>query len=323
MKVFLKHIALILAIISVLHLALAYTADGTTDDYYLKFASKDQSSLILGTSRALQGIIPSVLSSSIQTEENPIRFFNFAFTLKSSPFGKVYLDAIMKKVTPESKGGCFIVTVDPWSISEVKSEIGKTPDTSSVLFGINDFTSTPNFSYLINQYPHGWGRILLNRVEKSILKKYNNELNSSVNGSFSLLDKDGWLEVYTSLDSDFVKKKEVARFKTYKEKSLKRTASDFRIQYLYRTVEFLKTHGDVYIVRLPVHDTMREIENEYMHDFDDRIASAISMSDGYLDFNTVPNPYSYTDGNHLTRGSAKEVTLEIGRWINENRLSLQ
>jgi hypothetical protein len=303
-----------MSIIVLLHLGLALLADGTTDDYYLKFSSPKQSSLILGTSRAKQGIIPSVLSSSIENSDYQI--FNFSFTLKSSPFGLVYYNAIKQKIDLKSKDGCFIVTVDPWSISEKICDLNKSPDSLSVLLGISDFTSKPNFKYLFKKFPHGWGRILLNRIEKPILKYYSGDLNSSMTGSFSVLDNDGWLDVYTSLDSAFVKRKEEVKFKTYKYNSVMRTCSEKRIEYLNATIEFLKNHGDVYLVRMPVHKKMLSIEQQYMPDFNERISNAIFMSEGYFDFSTLDNEYRYTDGNHLTKTSGKEVTQKIGQWIS-------
>tara|TARA_B110000211_G_C14000493_1_gene518234 strand:+ start:101 stop:1033 length:933 start_codon:yes stop_codon:yes gene_type:complete len=304
---------------ALLHLGLALLADGTSDDYYLKFSTPKQSSMILGTSRAKQGLIPSVLSEAI--EGGDVKLFNFSFTLKSSPFGKVYYDAIRNKVNPDTKDGCFIVTIDPWSISERIADLNKTPDSLSVLYGISDFTSKPNFKYLLEQYPYGWGRILLNRIEKPILKYYSEKLNSSVTGSFSVLNEDGWLDVYTSLDSAFVKNKMNVRFNTYRENSIKRIISETRVAYLDSIVNFLTPMGNVYLVRLPVHKTMLGIEKEYMPDFNTQISKSISGSEGYLDFSTFENSYSYTDGHHLTKGSAKEVSQVIGEWVNNLRKS--
>lgn len=314
MKLFVRHIILFLSIVALLHLGLAFIADVTTDDYYLKFSSPKQSSLILGTSRAKQGIIPSVLSSSI--ENSNLSIFNFSFTLKSSPFGLVYYNAIKQKIDLESKDGCFIVTVDPWSLSKKISDVNKTPDSLSVLFGISDFTSQPNFKYLFKQFPHGWGRILLNRIEKPILKYYSSQLDSSLTGAFSMLDNDGWLDVYTPLDSAFVKRKEAEIFESYRNKSNYQTGSESRIEYLDTIVEFLSNHGKVYVVRLPVHKKMLSIEQQYMPDFNNKISNALLKSKGYLDFSTLDNEYSYTDGNHLTKTSAKEVTQHIGEWIS-------
>ena len=314
MKLFVRHIFLFLSIVALLHLGLAFIADVTTDDYYLKFSSPKQSSLILGTSRAKQGIIPSVLSSSI--ENSNLSIFNFSFTLKSSPFGLVYYNAIKQKIDLESKDGCFIVTVDPWSLSKKISDVNKTPDSLSVLFGISDFTSQPNFKYLFKQFPHGWGRILLNRIEKPILKYYSNQLDSSLTGAFSMLDNDGWLDVYTPLDSAFVKRKEAEIFESYRNKSIYQTGSESRIEYLDTIVEFLSNHGEVYVVRLPVHKKMLSIEQQYMPDFNNKISNSLLKSKGYLDFSTLDNEYSYTDGNHLTKTSAREVTQDIGEWIS-------
>ena len=314
MKLFVRHIILFLSIVALLHIGLAFLADGTTDDYYLKFSSPKQSSLILGTSRAKQGIIPSVLSSSI--ENSNLSIFNFSFTLQSSPFGLVYYNAIKQKIDLESKDGCFIVTVDPWSLSKKISDVNKTPDSLSVLFGISDFTSQPNFKYLFKQFPHGWGRILLNRIEKPILKYYSSQLDSSLTGAFSMLDNDGWLDVYTPLDSAFVKRKEADLFETYRNKSIYQTGSESRKEYLDTIVEFLSNHGEVYVVRLPVHKKMLSIEQQYMPDFNNKISNALLKSKGYLDFSTLDNEYSYTDGNHLTKTSAKEVTQHIGEWIS-------
>ena len=314
MKLFVRHIFLFLSIVALLHLGLAFIADVTTDDYYLKFSSPKQSSLILGTSRAKQGIIPSVLSSSI--ENSNLSIFNFSFTLKSSPFGLVYYNAIKQKIDLESKDGCFIVTVDPWSLSKKISDVNKTPDSLSVLFGISDFTSQPNFKYLFKQFPHGWGRILLNRIEKPILKYYSSQLDSSLTGAFSMLDNDGWLDVYTPLDSAFVKRKEAEIFESYRNKSIYQTGSESRIEYLDTIVEFLSNHGKVYVVRLPVHKKMLSIEQQYMPDFNNKISNALLKSKGYLDFSTLDNEYIYTDGNHLTKTSAKEVTQHIGEWIS-------
>ena len=315
LKLFIRHIILFLSIVALLHIGLALLADGTTDDFYLKFSSPKQSSLILGTSRAKQGIIPSVLSSSI--ENSNLSFFNFSFTLKSSPFGLVYYNAIKQKIDLESKDGCFIVTVDPWSISEKISDVNRTTDSLSVLFGISDFTSKPNFKYLFKQFPHGWGRILLNRIEKPILKSYSGQLNSSMTGSFSVLNNDGWLDVYTSLDSGFVKRKEAEMFEMYRNNAIYLTGSESRIEYLDTIIEFLSNHGDVYVVRLPVHKKMLSIEQQYMPDFNDQISNAIFKSEGYLDFSTLDNEYHYTDGNHLTKTSAKKVTQNIGEWISD------
>ena len=81
--------------------------------FYVRFTSPTQHNLIIGTSRAAQGIQPTVLNEIIPNKS----FFNYAFTAAQSPFGPVYLKSIQKKIDTTTKNGIFIVTVDPWSIS--------------------------------------------------------------------------------------------------------------------------------------------------------------------------------------------------------------
>ena len=95
---------------------LVFTINGYTDDVnYFKFSSPKSSSMILGTSRALQGLVPQAIDSV--TGRNDL--LNFAFTLGNSPYGKVYLDAIKKKIDRSKKNGIFILAVDPWAISSL------------------------------------------------------------------------------------------------------------------------------------------------------------------------------------------------------------
>jgi len=54
-----------------------------------------------------------------------------------------------------------------------------------------------------------------------------------------------------------------------------------------------------------------------MPDFNNQISNAIFKSKGYLDFSTLDHEYSHTDGNHLTKTSAKQVTQNIGEWIRD------
>jgi len=58
-------------------------ADGNTDPFYIRFTTPKQASLILGTSRAAQGLQPAVINEIGKTQ-----LFNYAFTLGQSPFGE-------------------------------------------------------------------------------------------------------------------------------------------------------------------------------------------------------------------------------------------
>ena len=316
MRPFLQHILYFSLVTIVIHIVFAYCANGSTDEYYLKFSSSKQSSLVLGTSRALQGVNPSIVDSVLDYQSPNL--FNFAFTLTSSPYGECYLDAIKAKLENDTQKGYFILTIDPWSISEKKSTPPEIDDRRSVLFGMRNFNSHPNFEYLMKKYPSGWGMIPFKNLELLFLKKNYKKLNNSVKGSFTFLNDDGWLNVFTSLDKSFVAQKELKKFNSYKQYSDDRQLSYYRYNYLIKTIEYLNSKGKVFLVRLPVHSEMLQIENEYTPDFDRHISTAIDKTDGYLDMTTIENCYDFTDGNHLSRQSANDVSLEIGRWISSS-----
>ena len=74
-------------------------------------------------------------------------------------------------------------------------------------------------------------------------------------------------------------------------------------------------HGAVYLVRLPVSSGMTEIENIFMPDFEEKIQQAKQLSSGYLDLTQSDSEYVYTDGNHLFKDSARDVSQDIADFI--------
>src|SRR4051812_33254984 len=84
-----------------------YFSNGKSDYFYLRFTTPPQPSLILGTSRAAQGLQPSVFNESNLAFAKPM--FNFSFANNISPYGPIYLNAIKKKVSTASKNGLFIL----------------------------------------------------------------------------------------------------------------------------------------------------------------------------------------------------------------------
>lgn len=314
MKKFLINSSIFFIIVIVIHFALALAADNTIDEYYGKVSNGKRNSLVLGTSKALQGIIPPVIDSILGVKEN--KLYNFAFTLTSSPFGEVYYNAIDKKVDSNSSGNYYIIAVDPWSIAEkVDSNSSATLDENSVLYDLNDVTSSPNFEYLWKKYPSGWGSFILKKAEVFLLQRNADQLNESVKGSFSIMKESGWLKVYTSLDSSFVRKKENKKFKQYRKEAVENQFSTFRYSYFVKTIEKLKKHGSVYLVRLPVHEEMLKIEDALVPQFTSKIQDAIQLSDGYYDMTKIERKYHFTDGNHLEKSSSSQASIDIAQWI--------
>ncbi len=296
MKRFLVQLTLISSIALVVILIIMSRADGYTDPFYIRFTTPKQQNLILGTSRAAQGLQPKVLGHILKKVIN-----NFAFTASHSPFGKVYYESIKRKHNKKAES-LFIITVDPWSISSWCSppnNLSKFRENKLCLNKTKIVNLNPNIFYFLNNPSGKYIHILLRK--KSNL----------------FLHKDGWLEVRNiEMDSASVANRISDKTETYRYNYLPRANfSSTRLEYLIKTVSYLKEYGDVYLVRLPIHEKMMDIEKELMPDFDIKIKEAINLSNGYLDLTPQNSLYNYTDGNHLYKDSGEKVSKVIANWI--------
>ena len=135
------------------------------------------------------------------------------------------------------------------------------------------------------------------------------------NGS-TFLHNDGWLEVNISMDSASIRKRLNNKIEDYRKNNLpNRRLSTVRLIYLKKTVEYLKLHGKVYIVRLPVSPEMFQIEQVLMPSFNEIIYPITKIAHGYLDMTNENQLYKYVDGNHLWKESGKLVSEKIAKWI--------
>ncbi|AUP79342.1 hypothetical protein [Flavivirga eckloniae] len=281
----------------IIFLWICLKADGYSDPFYIRFTTPKQNSLILGTSRAAQGLQPKVFNATLN--EN---ISNYSFTMAHSPFGPTYLNSIKKKVNSHAKNGTFIVTVDPWSLSSFT----KTPNDSSSFRELKlELENTPivnmnpNVVYLLNNWNKNYYNLIWHKKSKMFLHK------------------DGWLEVNISLDSIDILNIE-NKEKMYRESMLPIAQfSKTRFNYLKQTITFLKKHGEVYLVRLPIHPKIMQIENELMPNFDNDIKEVVSLTRGYLDLTNRNSDFNYTDGNHLHKTSGKIVSEIVASWINK------
>ncbi len=296
MKRLLVQITVFLVLVSIGFALLLARADGYTDSYYLRFASPQQESLILGTSKAAQGIHPQVLDSICGTQ-----FYNYAFTVDHSPYGATYLNSIKKKVKKGEQRGTFILTVDPWSISTRKENLGKASQFREIercLGNTSSVAVNPNYEYLLKN--------LSGSYHATVFKKE----------SPIFLHDNGWLEVTINMDSAKVQKSIQSKYESYKKDMLpKYQYSQIRLDALKATIEFLNTYGDVYLVRLPIHPKMMALENELMPDFEDKLKAVIPLTKGYMNMTDLNDTFIYTDGNHLYKTSGREATRIIAEWI--------
>jgi len=129
-KLIVKFLLFSVILTSVYFFALWQVAQGQVDYFYPKFTHQ-AGSMIIGISRANDGISPAVIEQNFGENEIDYPVLNFAFANQISDYGPVYLNAIQKKLQPETKNGLFILGVNPGSLSILKSK----PDSVSSISG--------------------------------------------------------------------------------------------------------------------------------------------------------------------------------------------
>jgi hypothetical protein len=269
---------------------------GGVDAFYGRFASPAAGSLVLGTSRAAQGIQPAVLAARLGGQfDAPL--LNYAFTLTHSPYGPAYLASIRRKLRPEVRHGLFIVAVDPWSLSAAgRMDIIDNehfPENKSFIGQLREVSQSPNLAYLAHYQTKPLYRLPLDFATAT-----------------ERLHPDGWLEVNIGLDSAQVRARTARKLLDYQKLAATQHLAAGRLAALHQTIEFLKSHGRVVLVRLPVGSGLRALEQQYQPDFGRRMqqmAAAYSLQ--YLDYST--SPYATTDGNHLQKNASAAFSQQL------------
>jgi hypothetical protein len=301
------------ALFSILPLCLIvlafFLADGTIDPFYLRFTTPKQASLILGTSRAAQGLQPHVIDSVLHQKGFNFSIFNYSFTLAHSPYGPVYYEAIRKKLDEATKGGVYIIAVDPWSVSsrtKDPNDFASFEENNLCLATTKDINSGhPNIEYLIHSYA------------KPIFSIYIDQIKNAVREPTTLLHKNGWLEVRVSMDPVAAK----ARLKTRIDEYRSNFAgyyhfSSLRFSYLEKTIDLLSKHGDVYLVRLPVDEGLRNMDDRLVPNFDVLMHDlSVRKKAPYLNYIEDSKKYTYSDGNHLYQSSGRQLSERIAHTI--------
>jgi hypothetical protein len=276
--------------------AVLWQADGHTDAYYLKCSSPRQSGLILGTSKAAQGLQPAIFADSLHPP-----LYNYAFSLGISPFGPTYHRAIMRKLDPTTKGGLFVITVDPWSIAskaERPNDSSQFRERALCLRPKAQTHTQPNWGYLLHHFEGGFYQLLWPSAA-------------------AYLHDDGWLEVNLPLDSASVNRRRAGTMRYYGSLRPNYQYSSLRLQSLQQTIMALAAHGRVYLLRMPVPPELMAIERALMPDFEARIQPAAQLADGYLDLSDWQASLYDTDGCHLTAASGRRVSAQVAAWIKE------
>lgn len=285
----------IIGVIAVL-LYLGTYADGNTDDNYMHFTGPKPSNMIIGDSRGVQAVIPDILDQKFKDR----KFNNFAFNIADSPYGKIYFEAIKKKLDPNTKNGIFILTVDPWSLTidkRIKSE-KEYSENNSALADMYFYDMAPNYEYLLKHYSRSWFTIYREREELVRSNTY--------------LHKNGWMEVTVDVHPDSLRKREIKKVEGYLDNAKKLKMSSYRMNAFEDMIKYLKNKGSVYIVRIPGFKGIMDIENSYFPDFSKRIEDVAKKNDvKFFDFSSKYDDYIFIDGNHMYKESGKAFTAQI------------
>jgi hypothetical protein len=296
-KFILKSLFFLLFNFAVFCTLIYFSADGYTDPFYLRFTSGKQTSMIIGTSRSAQGIVPTVLNKKLHR----LDIYNFSFTQLHSPFGKSYLQLIKKKLNTDKGDGLFIISVDPWSIStELNHGFELFPEEETFTGKLQYVNLNPNLFYLLNFYNGNLLKIILP-------KRHNN----------NYLHDDGWLEVTIPMDKKSINERIDSKKKEYSGYSKTYRISKYRIFWLNQTIKFLKQYGDVYLIRLPTGGDISKIENNYSPNFN-KIIDGISNEHKVKYFNLISLSDSLltTDGLHLFKESSELISKIIADSIS-------
>lgn len=297
MNIFIRNSFVFVILLSVTVYVLLIQSDGSSDSFYKRFTSSKQSSFIIGSSRSAQGILPGVLNKIL----NRTDIYNYSFSIGHSPFGPVYYKSIKNKLKAGTKDGIFIISIDPWNISSMCKDPDDTlsfRESNLLLANIHSVNQNPNYDYLLNYWNGPYYRMFPAQ-------------------SAMTLHDDGWLEISVKMDSLTVQKRIKSMINTYRDdKSRIFNLSNIRVKYLIDIISYLKRHGTVYLLQLPVHPKMAEIENIYMPNFDKIIQRVLdSCKVSYYDMSYLNSKYQYTDGNHLFKESGEKVSEKIAAWI--------
>lgn len=301
-KFLIKIVPYFVAVLIVLAILGSY-ADGNTDDNYMHFAVKKPQNIILGDSRGSQAIVSGVLKNKLSTD-----FDNFSLNIVQSPYGQVYFKALKRKLDPETKNGIFILTVNPWSVSLSKS-IKKEKDFPEELSPLNDmhfYDWSPNYEYLLKHYTRSWFKIYTERAE--------------VGRSNTFLHNDGWLEVNIDMNADSVAMRTHKKTMFYNDLANVVELSPERLEAFNEIINYLRTKGSVYIVRIPASKNLTAIENKKYPHFSKLLQDiAHQQNIRVFDFSKNYADYDYTDGNHMYKESGKKLTSQIADSIIASR----
>lgn len=280
-----------------------------TDPFYQRFTTPRKKSLVVGTSRAAQGIIPRIVAMELKSIRD-FDLYNYSFTVKSSPYGRPYLRSIERKIDPVVKGKwnedvIYILEVNPWGIS--------------TLAAIK--RNGPSLEYEEEKYaPANMKMIDIDPNPEYVFKNLDNRLLMTLrkfrHAGHPMVMDDGSLYVPMPKDTAKMNKSIRARIGEYKLFVTKQAFSPDRLEALKETLRTLSAWGRCVMVRTPVHPEMRVLEDNFIPDFDLKMEDAgEEFNIPYLNYISMSDSLRTHDANHLDAESAVAFSKMLGKDI--------
>lgn len=280
-------------------------------------------SMIFGTSRSAQGVNPAVLE---QCAPHTGKWFNFSFTLGTSPWNEAYADAVIEKIDcsiQQDKPPTFLLFVDPWMLDE---NIGKGEGTWfdepwSFVCDTSPFDYAIYKANPLDVISFGSGSDLLSVFASSIPRQIatairRHQPSSSTNG----LQPNGWLPNNAFKTEDQISQaieKKVDQYRT--ERIGTKWPCTTNTESVTKVIKHISSsfdRADLILIRPPVSNKMYQLEQNRFpkaNDFFMMLAQKNGVQ--FIDPNeqwSEKHDLLFNDGHHMNVTGAVEFSKFLG-----------
>jgi hypothetical protein len=162
----------------------------------------------------------------------------------------------------------------------------------------------PNPFYLWKHYPYQFHELAFGRESEVYVHK------------------DGWLEVTVPMHEGAVAWRLKNKIRDYAgDKRRLYNYSSLRLEYLRETIAWLGERGEVYLVRLPVHNELYKIGDDLVPQFDSLMQSLEPLTSGYYNMAADSTDYQFIDGNHLYKDAAELASRRVAEFVGQTSLN--
>jgi len=258
---------------------------------YYKFTGKHQS-LIVGSSKARFAINPSFFNPQYD-------LFNYAFTNATSPYGKLYYNAIETTLKEGGNNNIFILEINPYIVSiNTKShyEFGENKNALGRQWCLN---ASPNYEYVFRNLTPLYQYI--NAPDTVLYVQHRNGFNE-------ILDK--------QTKEKYNRYKQI-KITEYEQMNKDYAPSQERLNYFIKTIELLKQQGEVFLVHLPTSKEIAFLEKNYWPNYLKTINKiAKEQRVPFLNLQeTFPSPETL-DGIHVLAPEAIKISTYIKHYTD-------